>query len=258
MAESSISKGSIQSVERALRILGLFKASGEIGITEMASAVDLPKGTVHGLVKTLEKMGFVEQNPMTQKYRLGAELFQLGLVAASRMDLRKAAAEKARQLCDQLGETVYVSVLLGGACVIATRCIPDRPFLLVPEIGTSVPAHCTAMGKVLLAALSDEQLEETVRNVGLEKFTQYTIDDLDELKQTLEGVVKDGYSVTHQEALLGLSCVAAPIRDYTGEIVASLGMASSTQSLEKRARLKEVIEAVVIAARETSKAMGYE
>lgn len=258
MAESSISKGSIQSVQRALRVLGLFKTAGEIGVTDMATAVGLPKGTVHGLVKTLEKEGFVEQNPRNQKYRLGAELFRLGLVAASRMDLRKVAAEKAQQLCEELDETVYVSVLLGGACVIASRCVPDRLFLLVPQIGTSVPAHCTAMGKVLLAALSDEQLEETVRNVGLEKFTQHTIDDLDALKKTLKDVLRDGYSVTHQEALLGLSCVAAPIRDYTGEVVASLGVASNTQSLKERKRLEEVVGAVIAAAQDASSAMGCE
>lgn len=258
MAELSLSKGGIQSIRRALAILALFKENKELGITQIANALSLAKGTVHGLVKTLESCGYLEQNPHNQKYSYGIEVFKIGLTFASRMDLREVATGHARKLCDDLDETVFIAVLLGGMCVIVDRYSPNRPFILVPQIGSSIPAHCTAIGKVLLAGITEIQLEKVIKTVGLASYTANTIVDLKKLKEVLEEVREKGYNVTHQEALLGLSCVAAPIRNHSGQVVAAISVSASTDSISSNKRLSKIIAKVISAAQDISTAMGFE
>lgn len=258
MDSLSLSRGGIQSVKRALAILALFKEKKELGITQIAKELSLAKGTVHGLVKTLESCGYLRQNPDNQKYCYGIEVFLIGLTFASRMDMREVAARYSQKLCDDLNETVFVAVMLGGICVIVDRYSPNRPFIFVPQIGSSIPAHCTAIGKVLLAEITEIQLEKLVKTVGLAKYTANTIVDLEKLKEVLENTRRDGFNVTHQEALQGLSCVAAPISNHSGQIVAAISVSGSTESFGTKKRLHKIIEKVVTTARDISKAMGYE
>jgi len=257
MQNLSISKSGIQSVKRAMRIISLFKKSEELGITEMANALQLPKGTVHGLVKTLEMNDYLEQNPGNKKYRLGPEIFNIGLVISSRMDLKRMAAEYADVMFEELNESIHVAILLGGQCLIVYRRTPNRPFLLVPEVGSSFPAHITALGKVLLADISENQLNDIANDIGFEEYTTYTITDFEKLKESLAKIRKKGYDVSRQEALIGLTCVAAPIRDHTEQVIASIGVSASADSLKNKKRLSQVIEAVVEAAERTSASMGY-
>lgn len=258
MSTRSISKGSIQSVERALNILKLFKDNEELGITQIASLLNLPKGTVHGLVKTLEKNGFVGQNEENQKYHCGVESFKLGMNSAMRMDMRRLASQRAQKLTDKLEETVHLAVLMNGMCVIIERFSPSKPFLLIPQVGSAVPAHCTATGKVLLSQLNDDQLKAVVERCGLESYTKHTVTDLDKLILQLDEVRRRGYALSEQEALLGLTCIAAPIKDYTGSVTASLSVAGSSESFMEEGRTDEIIAAVIEAARDISSCLGYE
>ncbi len=258
MPSKSVSTGTIQSVERALNILKLFKDNEELGITQIASLLNLPKGTVHGLVKTLEKNGFVEQNEGNLKYHCGMESFKLGMISAMRMDLRRLASQRAQKLTDELEETVHLAVLMNGMCVIIDRFSPSKPFLLIPQVGSAVPAHCTATGKVLLSQMNDTQLKAVVERCKLDSYTKHTVTNLEELRQQLEEVRLKGYAISDQEALLGLTCIAAPVKDYTGSVTASLSVAGSSESFMEKGRKETVIAAVVEAAKDISSCLGYE
>lgn len=257
MDNFKVTGGGVQSVERALHILNLFKEHDELGITRIAEILNLPKGTVHGLVKTLVQNGFLEQNDQTQRYRCGVEVFKLGMSVARRIDIRHIAAERARKLCDATQETVHMAVLMDGMCVNVARYTPARPFLLIPQVGTAVPAHCTATGKVLLSQLNDEQLQAVIDHNGLQGYTRHTITDPAELRRHLEEVRRKGYAVSDQEALLGLTCLAAPVRDHTGTIVAAISVAGGADSIMEKEKLDWLLEAVITAAAEISSGLGY-
>jgi len=260
MGNSAANKnvGSVQSVARAMKILKLFKTHEELGITQIAQKLNLSKSTVYGLVQALKVEGFLEKNSNNKSYICGLEAFKLGMSFASRMDLRNISAERARTLSEEVGETVHLSVMLGGRCINVARFNPDRLFMLIPQLGTFIPAHCTAMGKVLLASLNREQLHSTIKEVGLDNYTPYTITSLQDLENQLEKVRQQGYAVSNQEALLGLSCVAAPIRDYTGQVAAAISVAGSTESLMQKDRKEKTIHEVVKAALDISNRLGYE
>lgn len=253
-----VAGGGVQAVERALHILNLFKEYDELGITQMSEFLNLPKGTVHGLVKTLVQKGFLEQNELTQRYRCGVEVFKLGMNVARRLDIRRIAGERAGKLSDETQETVHLAVLMDGMCVNVARYTPARPFLLIPQVGTAVPAHCTATGKVLLSQLNDEQLQAVIDRNGLPGYTEYTVTDPAELRSRLDEVRARGYAVSDQEALLGLTCLAAPIKDHTGAIVAAISVAGGTAAITEKERLHWLIGAVITAGADISAGLGFE
>lgn len=256
--QSSVSPGAIQSVERALNILKLFKEYDELGITQLSQLMELPKGTVHGLVKTLEQNGFLEKTSETQRYRCGVEVFKLGMSIAVRMDVRRIASDRAQELCRLVQETVHLAVLMDGMCVNIDRFSPSKPFLLIPQVGSAVPAHCTATGKVLLSQLTDEQLQALVERNELSAYTEHTVTDLEALRRQLQQVRERGYAVSNQEALLGLTCIAAPIRDFTGSIAAAISVAGGTESVMEKERNRMIINAVTGTAAAISSDLGYE
>jgi IclR family transcriptional regulator, KDG regulon repressor len=180
------------------------------------------------------------------------------MISAMRMDLRRLASRRAQKLTDELEETVHLAILMNGMCVIIDRFSPSKPFLLIPQVGSAVPAHCTATGKVLLSQMNDTQLKAVVERCKLDSYTKHTVSNLEQLRQQLEEVRLKGYAISDQEALLGLTCIAAPIMDYTGSVTASLSVAGSSESFMEEGRTDNVIDAVVEAAKEISSCLGYE
>ncbi len=252
------SRSGIQSVDRALHILKLFKEYDELGISMISRLLGLPKGTVHGLVKTLERNGFLEKNDKTQRYRCGMEAFKLGMSFAARMDLRRISANRAQKLCEEIQETVHLAVLMDGMCLNVDQFSPARPFLLIPQVGSAVPAHCTATGKVLLSQLNEEQLHAVIERSGLIGYTKYTVANIDDLQLQIQEVRDKGYAISNQEALLGLTCIGAPIKDYTGSITAAISVAGSTETVMKEGRRRKIIDAVIRAADDISSDLGFE
>ena len=257
MTKNALSQSSIQSIERALKILELLQGTDEIGITEIATRLTLPKGTIHGIVKTLEKCGYLEQNQSTRKYRCSSTLMRIGLALLSRSNLHQISQDSVKQLSEKFNQMAYVSVLVRDLCVVIAQHSPNNFFMSLSRIGSSISAYSTAMGKVLLSDFSPEQLDDIFLNASLTKFTRYTITNKDELKKRILEASKKGYDVTHQESMLGLSCVAAPIRDYTGRIIASISITASTDYLSLPEQLSEVVNEVVNAGQNISCKLGY-
>lgn len=219
---------SIQSVERAAAILRTFTdADSELGVTTISDRLGLHKSTVSRLLSTLQHEGFVEQDPETGKYRLGLGLITLAGAVLEQMDLRRVAQPYLNALSESTQETVNISVLDGSECVNIERIASPKPIRYVGWIGRRTPLHCTSTGKVLLAYLTPEERDQILPDT-LPRHTDKTITDRAVLERTLEQVRQQGYATAHGELEEGLSAAAAPIRDHTGRVVATVSISGPT------------------------------
>jgi DNA-binding IclR family transcriptional regulator len=241
----------IQSIERAAAILrALAGGSRRLGVSELADHLGLAKGTVHGLLQTLRDEGFVEQDPESGKYQLGAALLQLGNIYLDVNELRGRSLAWADSLAVRTGEAVRVGSLHGdGVLVIHHVFRPDNS-LQILEVGAQLPLHATALGKALLAFRPD--LTEELLGRGLPRLTQATLTIAAPLRKALESVRETGWAAEQDEAVIGESSVAAPIFDRRGEAAGAIGVAGPTDRLYAG---RDVQPAIVGHVREAARAI---
>ncbi|WP_432828528.1 IclR family transcriptional regulator [Dactylosporangium sp. CA-092794] len=214
----------IQSVERAAAILRLLASGGrQLGVVELARAMDLPKGTLHGILRTLVHVGFVEQDATTGKYRLGATLLHLGSSYLDVNELRARSTNWADALAGRSGESVWIGTLHEGQVLVIHHVLRPDDSLQTLQIGALLPAHATAVGKVLLAF--DPYREITV---PLPAFTKATVVDAEILDAELELVRGRGWAAEIEEGEVG---IAAPIKDQRGVIVGAIGIRGAVERL---------------------------
>lgn len=246
----------VNAVERALALLesidGTVKGSG---ITELSRRLGLGKSTVHRLCATLEHRGYLVRDPATGRYRLSLRLFQIGSAALDHLDLPARVMPALQALGDAAGETVHLAVLDGQEIVFIGKVESARPLQLHSQVGRRAPAHCTALGKVLLAH-ADAGLQARVLAGRLTRYTPGTITNPQSLQRVLAAVRERGYAVDDQEFEEGIRCVAAPVRDYTGRVVAALSVSAPAGRLGPD-RDRALAEVVTAAARHASDELGH-
>jgi len=250
--------GSVQSVERALAVLELLgNADVHLGISEIAQASKLPPSTIHRLLTTLMELGYAEQNPETSKYTLGVRILQLRGAAIGHLTLGVHAMPVMKTLMHRVNETVHLAILNKGEIVYIERVEGLKTQGMYTRIGKRAPAHCTALGKVMLA-FTPEQVwyEQVVRQLGLRRFSPTTITTEDELRDEIQRIRRHGYAVDNGETGECVRCVAGPIRDYTGSVVAALSV-SGPQAQVTPGRVPELSVAVLAACRVISEKLGY-
>ena len=248
--------GRLSSVTSALLVLKVFShGEPELGISSIAQRLGLAKSTVHRLAVTLAGEGFLEQNPANGRYRLGLSLFALGALVRQRMDVSHQAMSLLTALRDQTQETVHLAILDETSIMYlhnmeSAQAIGPRSY-----IGTRKPAFCTSEGRVLLAFNAPE-LAAAVLKEPLVKRTPKTTTDVKTLKAILDEVRRTGYATDDEESESGMRCVAAPIRDSTGNAIAAVGLAGPIQRLTKK-ELRRLVPQVMAAASGVSARMGY-
>jgi DNA-binding IclR family transcriptional regulator len=224
----------IQSMARAAKILEHLAYNGNSeSLSSISRALNLNKSTVYTLISTWEQLGYVQQNQDTGKYSLGLKVFELGQVVQSSMDLRTEAMPFLRELAAQYGETVHLAVLSDGEVVYVDKVDSPRSIRIVSRIGGRNPAHCTGVGKVLLAGLSDSQLEKVIGERCLRRFTENTIIDPDGLKRYIHQVSEQGYALDQEEFEIGLFCVAAPIKNHQGVTIAAISISGPADRMKQ-------------------------
>jgi len=215
----------IQSIDRALQVLELFSLEKpEWGITEISKALNIYKSNVHNVLTTFAEKGFVVKDPKTDKYKLGIKFFELGSIVIKNMDLRKIAHPYIEELSKEFNETVHLGVLDKGRVVSIEREESDKGLCSHIEIGKRTPLHCTAVGKAIMAYLSEDEINLIIREKGLERFTENTITTKKDLENEFKKIREQGYAVDKIEHEEGVQCVAGPIRDYTGKVIASMSV----------------------------------
>jgi DNA-binding IclR family transcriptional regulator len=246
----------IQAIERAVSILNAFSPEDpELGVTELADRLGLHKSTVHRFMVNLDAAGLVERNPRTGRYRLGLRIFELGGLVMQQMNLWDEALPFLEGLVHDTGETGHLAVLDGGEAIYIERVEARRALRVPSAIGRGYPAHATNLGKVLLADLPDERVEEIVAERGLAAYTPHTITDADRLTAELERIRALGYAVDNEEYDEGLRCIGAPVRDHSGHVVAALGIGGPVTRITPD-RVDELAELVMTAARGLSRRLG--
>ncbi|MEV6561415.1 IclR family transcriptional regulator [Nocardia sp. NPDC051756] len=222
--------GPIQSIERAAAILRLLaRGAGRLGVGEIAGALDLAKPTAHGILRTLQGVGFVEQDSATGKYQLGAALLHLGTSYLDANELRSRAINWADALAARTGEAVRIGAPVDGAVVVVHHVFrPDNTEQAL-ELGELLPPHATALGKVLLAF--DAELAAAVRGSDLPSLTRRTIVDRVALNRALAAVRQAGWAGDTEEFRPGEAGIAAPIRAHGGLVVGAIGISGPVDRL---------------------------
>jgi IclR family transcriptional regulator, pca regulon regulatory protein len=230
-----------QSLERGLAILSCFTPSRPVlGIADIAEELDMSRSTTHRYAITLVALGYLKQGA-ARKYRLGLRVTDLGMSAMSSTALREHAHPYLRELCERSGYTTSLAVLDGPEIVYVDRARSirreQRKIDLGLAVGARLPAYCTAMGKILLAHLPEDEQHELISAMKLTKRAPNTITGKQALRDELAQVLEDGFAVNDQELAPGLHAIAVPVRDESRELVATVNMAAHTSmiSLEELA-----------------------
>ncbi|MBV9347355.1 MAG: IclR family transcriptional regulator [Pseudolabrys sp.] len=214
-----------QTVSRAIAILKVFdRDRRELGITEIAKAVELPKTIVFRLIQTLRHHDLLEQNPETTKYRIGFGAFEIGNLFKS-ATLESESAPLMRQLVDETGHTAQLAVLHHAEMIIVGRMEGRGPVKYGVSVGERRSLHSSAVGKAVLSAMSEQDVADFVAEVGLKKRTPNTIIEERSLRADLAKTRERGYSVNWEENTVGVASLAAPILSRHSNTVAAIALA---------------------------------
>lgn len=246
----------INSILRAIEILERFDHErAEIGITEMARELHLYKSTVHRIVSTLETKNILEKNSKTGKYKLGLNLYKLGILARDENALIAVCAPRLAKLTEATGETSNLVIQDGNMIMYAAQEQSQRMVRMFAKLGARVFPHCSAAGKVLLADMEEASRDAIIDATGLPRYTPTTVTDKAKLVEELAWVRQEGYALDREERENGVICIAAPIRNSGGETVAAVSISGPKDRLNQDVR-PEMISAVKQAAREISAELG--
>jgi DNA-binding IclR family transcriptional regulator len=248
----------VQVLDRTVRILQvLADARSSLGPAEIAQQLSLHKSTIHRLLASLERHRYIRKQPASGKYGLGLKLFELGSRAVAGLDLRESAQPILEHLMAETGETAHLCVMDGGQMLSLAFAESRRTVRTPATVGRRSPLHCTAVGKAILAFLPERALLAVLREHPPRRYTSRTLSTRAALATELARIRTRGYAIDDEELEEGLRCVGAPVRNYTGAVVASLSIAGPAFRLS-RPRLPVLADAVVDAAERLSVDLGHE
>ena len=246
----------LQTIEKASEVLALFdREHPEWGVREVAEALGLAKSSAHDLLTSLEQVGLLGKND-DGRYRLGWRLVTLSETLLATTELRREARPIMEELADQYRETLHLAVLDDTMVVYVDKLEGKQAVRVeLTSLGTRLYAHCSALGKVLLAYQSEENVRRIIKVEGLPRFTANTITDANELEQTLVKVRRQGYATDQEEILPDLCCIGAPIYNHTGQVIAAISMSIPAYRFQRSQ--VEFRKAVMRTGKTISERLGY-
>jgi len=224
----------ITSVDNALRLLMMFRSQPVIRVSHAAVALEVANSTAHRLLAMLLHHGFVQQDAVTKGYRAGPALYDIGLAVVRRMDVRDLIRPFLAEVVEQTGETTHCAVLEGANVRFIDAVESPKAVRVAPRTGVVMPAHCTSVGKVLLAALSDDEINAIYPDETLVRTTDRSIGTRQELAAALAGVRKAGHAVNVEESEEGVSSVAVVVLDPFQWPVAAISCAAPVFRMNRR------------------------
>ncbi|MGA9543987.1 MAG: IclR family transcriptional regulator [Candidatus Sulfotelmatobacter sp.] len=246
----------ITALQRGLRLLQLFSESPQ-GLTakQVAGRSRLPVSTVHRFLANLEGTGFLNCSG-DGVYHLGIACFAIGHVALSQLDIRRVSQPYLQELNRQTRETIHLTVRHGLSAVYVEKLDSPEQLRIHSRIGAAVPLYCTAVGKVMLAYMPDDEREKLLPQIALQSLTPNTVSNLQELDAELYRVRKNGYACDLEEHELHIRCVAAPIWDHAGSVNASLSITAPVVRMAVT-RLRQLAPLIQTAGLQISRELGY-
>ena len=249
----------IQAVANAFRVLQEFKRDQpEWGISDLGRNLALHKNAVFRILATLEAMGYVEQNPEKETYRLSVQCLELGRAFLRHTSLTHASMGRLESLRDQVGESCYLGILAEEEVLYLEGAQSDHVLHVASRVGKRLPVYCTAIGKVLLAFTEPARQKAWLESLSFEPWTSRTLRNRDEFKAQLEQIRRQGYSLDQGEKNDGVVGVAAPLRDHEGKVVAGLSILGPSVRMSEEALHTKLLPALINTAEAISKAMGFQ
>ena len=233
----------VQSLGRAFAILEEVARHREgIGLADLSKLVGLHNSTTFHLAKTMVSLGYIRQEKDSKRYRVGRPLFVLAASALDEIEMVNVATPVLEDLSRETGESSHFAVRMGDAVVVIARTSGPGAFQLTDRVGVVRPAHCTALGKVILASLRQDQLERFLQRVELKPSTEKSITEIPVLLREIAEIRRSGIAYYDGEFNLEVRCVAVPVQDFTGQIIGALGISGpiwrlSNQALQNRAKI---------------------
>ncbi|MBW1721225.1 MAG: IclR family transcriptional regulator [Deltaproteobacteria bacterium] len=248
----------VQALERALDILDAFSFQDrEMSLSDLAFKTGLNKTTAKRLVSNLVARGYLQQNQISKHYQLGMRLFELGGIVFSSFDLREAAAYPMTRLQAETGATVLLGTMMEDQLVYLDKREGRGMIRISSDIGWRRPLHYGMLGMVLMAFLDPKRVKEILEKTPLEAHTPFSITDEDAFNLRLEQIRRQGYIQEREEAVEGIIGIAAPIRNYSREVIAALGIALPAHQSYLQEGLKRYIDLVRETCDEISTDLGY-
>jgi DNA-binding IclR family transcriptional regulator len=250
-------KSRIQSIVKMMSILECFSTiNRHLTLAQVAQLAGLPRPTAHRMLSAMKESGFIEQDSRTSSYGLGIKLFELGNISLANMDILREAKPFIDRLAKLAGESSHLGVFNGFEVVVVEREEPlERQSRGIQPIEAS-PAHCTGVGKALLAFQRPEVIERVIA-AGLKKFTTTTISKAEDLRKELAAIRKRGYAIDNAEHQVWVRCIAGPIRNSSGHVFASISVTGSADRMTD-AKISSLAPLVVQTAEAISRQLGYE
>lgn len=252
---------SIQSVQHALQLFEVFRVNynqEEFGVTELSKTLGLHKNNVFRLLATLSACGYIEQNPVTENYRLGIGIFNLGQKFINKLGFLKLARPFMEKIVSDIQESVYIGILRDGNVIYLDMVEANHPVKVVSRVGKDVPAYCTSIGKIQLSYSSEDEINRMYMGARLKKYTNFTITSLPELKKHLKEVANLDYAIDNQEFEKDVRCIAVPVKDYLGVPVAAISVTGPIFRMNDDILLNKILPVTRKYAKEISKRLGYQ
>ncbi len=229
---SDLRTPSVPSLERGLAILEVLAESKKgLTLSSLTQHVGLPKSSVHSLLLTLERTGYLHRNEITGRYLFGTKLFELATNSIRRLKLTEQALPYLTSLAKETGLTVHMAISERGTAILIEKIDPPGLIRLATWPGKQMDLHCTGVGKALLAFSSPEEVASLIRRDGLAQHNSNTLSSVRRLRQELVQIREQGYSYDDEEDEIGLRCIGAPIFDRMRACIAAISVAGTTAQI---------------------------
>ena len=250
--------GTVQSVKRSLEIVEVLAESKEsLGVTQISKMTGLSKTTAFRLLSTLIEAGYVQKRYGESSYQLSMKFLKISSSILEQQDIRSIAGPYIKDLSDRCKEIVHLAVMDVNEVVYIEKMESSQHVMRIfSNVGTRSPVHCTGLGKVFLSGLTDGEVEKIIAQKGLRRYTENTITNIDDLKKELALIRESGYAFDRMEHEIGVWCVAAPIFDRCGGIVAAISI-TAPEIYMSDSKIIELTHLVVSAAKDISHRLGY-
>lgn len=247
----------IKVLDKSLSVLDiLLQNNAPMSITGISKKLGIYPSTIHRILDTLKYRGYVEQNSDDQKYLLGLKLVELGMTRYHQISLAKEVSPFLKELVDECHETVHLGILYHENVLYIAKEDSPQTIRMVSRVGRRASLYSTGLGKILLAYLSEKERKKIIAHIKIRRFTENTITNKIELEKELEQVRKQGLALDREENEKEVYCIAVPIKNYRGKVIAALSISSPTYRINAQ-RKKFLKKSIHCMGRKISKRLGY-
>ncbi|PLR76069.1 IclR family transcriptional regulator [Bacillus sp. V3-13] len=247
----------VKSVSRALDIITLISSKkGGLGVTEIANQIDINKSSVYRILSTLVQYGYVEQDQETGRYKLGYKFLEVSSKLLESIDLRAEAKPYLQELENETNEVIHLVVYDQGEVVYIEKLEGNETLRMHSKVGKRAPMHCTSVGKAILAHLPSNIVLDIIGRKGMPAHTNKTITDKEVFLKELAQVKQNGYALDLEENEYGITCIAVPIFDHLGRVIAAVSISGPTMRMADE-RLEQLKVRMLKTGRRISARLGF-